>query len=273
MLPILLFAIVFLISWVILLAAEPLVCGSLARAAHFTTKFRHRDYLPVVVLLIIGAGLAAVVGDQFADLAELVVRKNAILQQIDQQWHDRFVYARSPGANKFFEAMSALGGPVVMGALTGIIAAALVIRRRYGWVVYLVVTVGGGALLNMELKRYFARARPALAQAIYSAQGYSFPSGHALGSTVVAGGLAYLGIHVLHSWRQRAAAIAFALTFVLAVAASRVYLGVHWISDIAAGISGGLLWLMTTTLGYETWGRIRRIRKMNEEFRISNEEF
>jgi membrane-associated phospholipid phosphatase len=260
MLPILLFAIVFLISWAMLLAAEPLVRGSLARAAHFTTRFRHRDYLPVVVLLLAGAGLAAVVGDQFADLAELVVQKNAALQQIDQQWHDMFVYGRSSSANMFFETMSTLGGPVAMGALTGIIAAALVVRRRYGRAVYLAVTAGGGALLNMELKRYFARARPAVAQAIQSAHGYSFPSGHALGSTIVAGGLAYLGMHVLHSWRQRAAAIAFAISFVLAVAASRVYLGVHWISDIAAGISGGLLWLMTTTLGYETWRRIRRIR-------------
>ncbi|MGZ8852491.1 MAG: phosphatase PAP2 family protein [Thermoanaerobaculia bacterium] len=272
MLPILLFAAVFLISWMILLPAEPLVRGSLARAAHFTTKFRHRDYLPVGVLLIIGAGLAAVVGDQFADLAELVVQKNATLQQIDQVWHDMFVYARSPGANRFFETMSILGGPVVMGALTGIIAVALVVRRRYRWAVYLVVTAGGGALLNMELKRYFARARPAMAQAIYIAQGYSFPSAHAMGSTVVAGGIAYLAVRTLHLRRQRAAAIAFAITFVLAVAASRVYLGVHWISDIAAGISGGLLWLMTTTLGYETLRRIRRIRKMNEEFRISNEE-
>ena len=62
MIPTLFFAIVFLVSWVILLAAEPLVRRSLARAAHFTTRFRHRDYLPVIVLVMAGAGLAAVVG-------------------------------------------------------------------------------------------------------------------------------------------------------------------------------------------------------------------
>jgi membrane-associated phospholipid phosphatase len=262
MLPILLFAIVFLISWVILLAAGPLVRRSLAGAAHFTTKFRYRDYLPVVVLLIIGAGLAAVVGDQFTDLAELVVQKNSTLQQIDQQWHDMFVYARSPGATTFFALMSVLGGPLMMGIATGVVAGALFIRKRYRWAVYLLVTAGGGALLNLELKRYFERARPALAEALRRAHGYSFPSGHAMGSTVVAGALTYLAVRALHSWRQKAAVIAFGITFVLAVAASRVYLGVHWISDIAAGISGGLLWQMTTTLGYETLRRIRRIRKV-----------
>lgn len=81
-----------------------------------------------------------------------------------------------------------------------------------------------------------------------------------MGSTVVVGALTYLAVRTLHIWRQKAAVIAFGMTFVLAVAASRVYLGVHWISDIAAGISAGLLWVSTTTLGYETWRRIRRIR-------------
>jgi len=65
-----------------------------------------------------------------------------------------------------------------MGSLTGIIAVVVVARGRYRWAVYVAVTAGGGALLNMELKRYCACARPALAQALYSGQGYSFPSAH-----------------------------------------------------------------------------------------------
>jgi membrane-associated phospholipid phosphatase len=258
--PVALSFVLFLIVWEVLVIAEPLVRGSAARIAKLTAKLRYRDYLPVIVLLLIGGGIAAFVGDQFVDLAELVLGKSPMLQTIDQTVHDFVLSMRSPGATRFFVAMSIVGGPVVLGIVTGLLAGALAIRKRYAWAIYLIVTAGGGALLNMELKRYFQRARPDLAEMIRRASGYSFPSGHALGSTVVAGALAYLAMRLIHAWRLKAAVIAFAVTFVVAVATSRVYLGVHWLSDITAGVSGGVLWLVTTTLGYETFRRVQSIR-------------
>ena len=262
MLPLAAFIVLFLILWGILILAKPLVRGGLARTARFTTKFRSRDYLPVVVLLGIGAAVTAYAGDSFVDLAELVVAKNPSLQTLDQHWHDSAVSERTPGATTFFAAMSVIGGPVALVVLTGAVAGMLFIRRRSRWAVYLLVTAGGGELLNMELKRYFERARPALAEMLRRADGYSFPSGHAMGSTVMIGGLTYLALRALTTWRQKSAAIAFGTTFVVSVAASRVYLGAHWLSDIGAGVSAGLLWLATTTIGYETFRRIRLIREL-----------
>ncbi len=228
--------------------------------AHLTAEFRYRDYLPVFVLLVAGGAIAVFAGDWFIELAELVHGKSPVLQQIDGQWHDWAVSERTPGETTFFAAMSVVGGPVVLGIITGIAIAWFATRGRYRWAIYLAVTAGGGALLNMELKHYFARARPALAEMLRRASGYSFPSGHAMGSTVVIGGFTYLALRVLKTWRQKSAAIAFAITFVLSVASSRVYLGVHWLSDIAAGLSAGFLWVMTTTTAYETLRRIRLIR-------------
>ena len=262
MLPILFSLIVFFAVWLILIVAEPVVRGTLPRIAHFTSKFRYRDYLPVFILLIAGGAIAAYAGDQFVDLAELVVGKSPELQGIDQTWHDGIIYARTPGDTTFFALMSVIGGPAVMGIVTGLMVTFLWIRKRQRWAIYLAVTAGGGALLNLEFKRYFERARPALAEMLRRAHGYSFPSGHAMGSTVVAGALAYLAVRSLRTWRQKAAAIAFAVTFIVAVAASRVYLGVHWLSDIGAGISCGLLWVITTTVAYETTRRIRLIRSL-----------
>ncbi|HSP14109.1 MAG TPA: phosphatase PAP2 family protein [Thermoanaerobaculia bacterium] len=256
------FILLFLFLWGALIAMEPLVRGSLARTAHLTAKFRYRDYLPVLVLVIAGGFVAVYAGDSFVDLAELVHSKSPVLQVIDRQWHDWAVSERYTGATTFFAVMSVIGGPVCLGVLTGLVAAWLVIKRRFRWAIYVLVTAGGGALLLTELKLYFERARPVLAEQLRRAHGYSFPSGHAMGSTVVAGALTYLAMRVLPTWRQKAAAIAFAITFVISVAASRVYLGVHWLSDIAAGIAGGLLWVMTTTLGYETSRRIRLIRAL-----------
>jgi len=199
-------------------------------------------------------------GDQFIDLAELVHGKSPALQTIDARWHDWAVSERSPVQTTFFAAMSVIGGPVVLGLVTGLVIAYLAVRKRFRWAIYLTATAGGGSLLNIAMKDYFERARPALAEMLRRAHGYSFPSGHAMGSTVVLGGFTYLAIRLLKTWAQKSAAIAFAITFVVCVATSRIYLGVHWLSDIVAGISAGLLWVMTTTTAYETFRRIRMIR-------------
>jgi membrane-associated phospholipid phosphatase len=264
-LPILASIILFLLLWLALNAAAPAVRGILPRVANLTSRYRYHDYLPVVLVLVLGGALAAIVGDEFSDVAELVVSKSPMLQNIDQRFHDWSIYTRTPGDTTFFSVMTTVGGPVVMGAITGVVAIALFIRRRRSLSIYLIVTAGGGALLNLELKRFFARARPDIAEMLLRTQGYSFPSGHAMGSTVVMGALAYIAVRSLKNWRQKSAAMAFATTFVAAVSASRVYLAVHWLSDIVAGITGGLLWLATTTVGYETFRRIRMIRSLREK--------
>jgi undecaprenyl-diphosphatase len=101
--------------------------------------------------------------------------------------------------------------------------------------------------------------------ALRGAHGYSFPSGHAMGSMIVAGAFAYLGYRALPTIASKAAAVAAATTFVITVAASRVYLGVHWISDVGAGLTGGLLWVLGITVAYETFRRIRLIRALREK--------
>src|SRR3989442_15479017 len=94
------------------------------------------------------------------------------------------------------------------------------------------------------------------------APGYSFPSGHAMGSTVVLGALSYLAVRTATQWRWKAAWLALTWTLIAAIALSRVYLGVHWISDVAAGVVAGMLWVGVTTLAYETLRRIRLLRAM-----------
>ncbi|HSP15809.1 MAG TPA: phosphatase PAP2 family protein [Thermoanaerobaculia bacterium] len=270
MLVVLAFVVLFLILWAILIALEPLIRGSAGRVAHFTAAFRYRDYLPVFVLLVVGAIVTVFAGDGFIDLAERVHGKSPALQKIDARWHDWAVSERTAGATTFFAAMSVIGGPVVLGLITGLLAAVLAIQRRFRWAAYVAVTVAGGGVVLIELKTYFARARPALAEMLRQAHGYSFPSGHAMGATVALGAYTYLALRVLKTWRQKAAAIAFAITFVLAIASSRVYLGVHWLSDIAAGISAGLLWVATTTIGYETSRRIRLVRAIRKRRNTPN---
>ena len=239
---------------------------TLARAAvrwagigRFTDRFK--AYAPIAVIVVLGAIATAWAGDGFLDLAELVHSNSDTLQRTDTRAHVWAVAHRTSGATSFFVVMSTIGGPVGVGCITVIVAVALVIKKRYRWVLYLAVTAGGGALLNMELKRYFARARPDVAEMLRRSTGYSFPSGHAMGSTVVFGALSYLAFRTALHWKWKTAAPALAITLIASVALSRVYLGAHWISDVAAGIACGTIWVAVTTVSYETLRRIRRLRE------------
>ncbi|CAN5917643.1 hypothetical protein BH11PSE8_BH11PSE8_34390 [soil metagenome] len=119
-----------------------------------------------------------------------------------------------------------------------------------GWV----MAVGGNALLNPLLKRIFERARPIHDHGIVSELGWSFPSGHSSSSTVAYGMLAYLAVRTLPSaWQLPAVLAAAALAFT--VGCSRIFLQVHFASDVAAGFASGLAWLTVCILSMEL-GRI-----------------
>jgi undecaprenyl-diphosphatase len=256
------FALVFAVLWGVFLVAEPAMSGLLKRSAHWTTKFRYHDYLPVFIVLALGIAGAAMAGDAFIDLAERVHADSPKLHHIDQETHEWARYTRTPGSTRFFTTMTLIGTPAFLGTVVVIVTILLVVKKHWRWAVFLAFTTGVGSLLNVELKRFFARARPDLAEALRRASGYSFPSGHAMGSTIVLTALAYLALRAIPRWRWRAAVLALALTLILAIASSRIYLGVHWISDVGAGLAAGLIWVTTSIVAYETFRRIRRIREM-----------
>jgi undecaprenyl-diphosphatase len=250
----------FFILWGIFLALAPAATRAVTFIANKTARFRHRDYLPVAVIVLGGAALTTWAGDAFMDLAELVHSQSPALRQFDARIHDWAVTERSPIATKIFVAATYIGSPVALGIIVAIVAAMLIVQHRYRWAIYLVGTTGIGALMLLELKRYFARARPDLAEALRRASGYSFPSGHSMGSAVVFGALGYLALRSQRTWRAKAAALAMAMTLLVTIAVSRVYLGVHWTSDVGAGVVIGTLWVTIATVAYETSRRIRALR-------------
>jgi len=221
---------------------------------------RFRPLVPLALIVIIGGLLLAWCADQFIDLAEALHANNPRLQDFDVLAHAWAVSKRTPAETAFFKVMTTIGGPIGMAAIAGIVSIFLLVTKRFRWFAYLAITAGGGALLDWELKRYFARARPALADMLMRASGYSFPSGHAMGSTVVLLALSYLAMRTATHWRWKAAVLALAWTLIVAVALSRVYLGAHWMSDVGAGIVAGALWAGLTTISYETVRRIRKLR-------------
>src|SRR5207247_2088440 len=125
-----------------------------------------------------------------------------------------------------------IAGPIGMGILVAGVSVVLIIKKRVNSAVFIVLTALGGFLLNAGLKMIFVRARPDIATAIAVASWYSFPSGHAMASFVVLGSMAYLVLRMRLDWMARSALLALIIMMIVLVGMSRLYLGVHWISDI-----------------------------------------
>ena len=95
----------------------------------------------------------------------------------------------------------------------------------------------------MILKASFARTRPEFADPVLAASSWSFPSGHAMGTFVLAGLAVYLLLRGRRSWAASVAVVALGLSWCVTMAFSRLYLGVHFASDVIAGMAAGAAWV------------------------------
>jgi len=187
----------------------------------------------------------------FGGIAEDVVHHDP-LTQLDLTIADAFHRHATPTGVAIAEAVSFLGSPGFVAAWGLALAALLVVRRQYlllgGWV----AAVAGGGLLDAALKRVFHRARPVWDVPLLTARGWSFPSGHAMGSLVAYGMLAYMVLRETHLRRgQAAAVITGAVVLILLIGLSRMYLGVHYFSDVIGGYAAGVVWVAAVVSGLE----------------------
>jgi membrane-associated phospholipid phosphatase len=142
------------------------------------------------------------------------------------------------GFDGVFLFFSAIGYAYGVAPVDVLLVAGLALQRRLREGLFAGVALAGSALLNLVTKQFFARERPSLWESIAPENTYSFPSGHAMGSATLA------CVLILLAWRTRwrwPAILAMAV-FVPMVGLSRVYLGVHYPSDILAGWSAAAVW-------------------------------
>lgn len=147
--------------------------------------------------------------------------------------------ARESGAGQYVTVLmrmaSAIGGTVGRLLLLALVLTPLLWTGRRTAALWLATTIAGGTVLNLLLKQVFAAPRPDLLPHLDIVHTYSFPSGHAAGNMMVFGALAML------AGRRRVYGAAAAIIALIGV--SRVWLGVHWPSDVTAGWIEGLGWL------------------------------
>lgn len=163
----------------------------------------------------------------------------------------------SPGLTRLMRAVTSLGGVVAL--TTGTLAATAAFLAA-GWrraAVLLLITVTGAAVLDLALKAAVERPRPEPFFSTPLPASFSFPSGHALDSFCFYLTLAGLGAARVRRRALRAALVLTALGLVLLIGLSRIYLGVHWPTDVLAGYASGLVWVLAVA-GADRLLRARR---------------
>jgi len=145
---------------------------------------------------------------------------------------------------------SSAGGPAVLGVVTVAVGVMLgILWHRWAPVLVAGVTVAGNGVLTLALKQAIARPRPPLSGALAAADGYAFPSGHAAAAAAAFGVLAFLCAGPLRARAARVTMWAGAAMLTALVGISRVYLGVHWTTDVLGGWAFGVLWLAVVVTG------------------------
>ena len=199
----------------------------------------------------------------FGNIAEDVVTLDPITL-LDVQVSQWFHVHATPLLTKLMLGVTYLHSTLGIIALCGVLAMYWVRIKAWNWLLALLLTVPLGMLLNVLLKNIFQRARPTFEHPLLTLNTYSFPSGHAAAATLFYGVLAAYLISRLASWRWRAVVVVLAALMVALVGLSRIYLGVHYLSDVLAAIAASSGWLAVSLTAVGTLRRRRQWQLSNK---------
>ncbi|HZF80941.1 MAG TPA: phosphatase PAP2 family protein [Rubrivivax sp.] len=210
----------------------------------------------LVLRLLVGLGVAVGAGLSFAELAEALDLSDG-LARFDTALTAALRQHVSLAALRSFALVTRLGDTSTLTALGILVAGLLLVASQRRLALLWVLAIGGNSVLNVLLKGTFERVRPVYEHdLLLSHSGWSFPSGHSSGSVVAYGMLAYVLVHLV-SPRWQLPLLLLATLLALTIGFSRVFLQVHYFSDVLAGFASGLVWLTICIVSSE-WLRLRR---------------
>jgi membrane-associated phospholipid phosphatase len=227
------------------------------RAWDLTTA-GYRQVRALGLTLLLGFAAAVIALHAFAELADEVMERETLrLDQAVLGWLRQFA---SPGLDAFALTISVLGSELVWVIVVTVLVA-LWRRGRWGATIALLLVTGGASALNTILKGAFQRARPELMpDALGPFQEFAFPSGHAMVAAAFYGFVAYLSWRLLRGWK-RVLWTGGLLVLVALIGWSRLYLGVHYLTDVLAGYLAGFLWVEAVIIAGSLLSR-RRARSV-----------
>jgi membrane-associated phospholipid phosphatase len=220
---------------------------------------QYNEQLPFLIMIILA--LIIVVGgiNLFVDLTNTL--HTDALAEYDRRITDFVISYRTPGLNKFFQFITEVGdlnGYIVLTALCAILF--WIVFKNWRFVLEIVFVLAISGLANVALKQVINRARPD-AEHLVSVATLSYPSGHAMSAIAFYGFLIYLFYNFkLNVWVKTLTILILGL-LILAIGISRIYLGVHYPSDIAGGYIAGFIWVIFCIVLFHVIDLLRKRRR------------
>lgn len=177
----------------------------------------------------------------FLAIAEDVFEKEIF--EFDSIIYNFFVSKRNIYINNFFQFITNFGGTICILIVT-LICTIFIKNKKYKIIIPLNLVVS--TLLNFSLKNLFERTRPDNMRLIEET-GYSFPSGHAMVSTAVYGYLIYIAYKNIKNKKLRNLCCCILSLLIVFIGISRIYVGVHYVSDVIAGTCFSIMYLIVLT--------------------------
>ncbi|OBX24621.1 undecaprenyl-diphosphatase [Gelidibacter algens] len=210
-------------------------------------KFKQYDVtLPYIITFVVA--LVVVVGgiNLFIELTETL--KSELLADYDQQITQYVLSHRSPALTKYFIFVTHLGDVygylIVVGIFTVV---SIFVFKRWKYIIQIFLVLALSALSNLILKRFVDRARPGIEHMV-SVETLSYPSGHAMSAMAFYGFLMYLFYRFKINVFLKTGIIVLLGILILSIGFSRIYLGVHFPSDVAGGYIAGFIWVVFCVL-------------------------
>ncbi|MBE0688112.1 MAG: phosphatase PAP2 family protein [Anaerolineaceae bacterium] len=219
-------------------------------------KIEKTTYLRIGLLVI----TILISGMVFSSLAEDLVNRET-LSMLDPVFGGWLIAHTSLSGDYVFSVITFFGDVLIISIGTGLLSFWLAKRKNWNNLVFLFSAVGGSALLNLVLKNVFQRTRPVFPLAFLAYTGYSFPSGHTMISLAFYGAVAYIALTYIKSRNWKILTVAGALVVSVLIGFSRLYLGVHYLTDVLAGWAAGGLWLAVCVLG-DYWFQYSKLQKV-----------
>jgi membrane-associated phospholipid phosphatase len=188
------------------------------------------------------------------------VAENDGISGLDRPALDQVIAWRTPLANQLFTWFTDLGGPLRMTLIAAVVTLVLVWWwRSLTPLLLMIIAVAGSLTFTHVGKAIVGRTRPPLSDAVPPYEhAFSFPSGHTLNSTVIAGMVAYLIACRLTSRLGIALCVVLAVAWAAAMGFSRIFLGHHWLTDVVFAWLLGLAWLTALITAHRIFLAVQR---------------
>jgi len=186
----------------------------------------------------------------FSEITESILSGDTFVA-FDQWVVRHMLHLRTPYVTSFMETITHLGGTIVITPCSVLIAIYFLLIKQNDTATCITAAVLGGIILNNILKILYQRPRPISESTLIAASGWGYPSGHAMNSIIFYGMMVYLISTCSLSRGLKIGVIITATSVVFIVGISRIYLQVHYASDVMAGFAVGLFWLCVCITGME----------------------